>query len=139
MPPIYQTSTYVQDGLGRHKGYEYARTQNPTREALERNVASLEGGDARIRLRLRPGARSTPCSSCSRPATTSCAARTSTAGRMRLMTRVYADLGLQFSFVDMREIGPIEQALTPRHPHGVLRDADQSDDVPDGSRARWET
>src|SRR5439155_20027383 len=38
MTPIYQTSTYVQDGLGRHKGYEYARTRNPTREALERNV-----------------------------------------------------------------------------------------------------
>ena len=43
MPPIYQTSTYVQQGIGEHKGYEYARTQNPTREALERNVASLEG------------------------------------------------------------------------------------------------
>ena len=43
MTPIYQTSTYVQEGLGRHKGYEYARTQNPTREALERNVAALEG------------------------------------------------------------------------------------------------
>src|SRR5256712_1612161 len=44
MTPIYQTSTYVQEGLGRHKGYEYARTRNPTREALERNVAALEGG-----------------------------------------------------------------------------------------------
>src|ERR1043165_9579963 len=44
MTPIYQTSTYRQDGLGRNKGYEYGRTQNPTREALERNVASLEGG-----------------------------------------------------------------------------------------------
>src|SRR5260370_11629584 len=44
MTPIYQTSTYIQDGLGRHKGYEYARTRNPTREALERNVAALEGG-----------------------------------------------------------------------------------------------
>ncbi|HSB54063.1 MAG TPA: PLP-dependent transferase, partial [Gemmatimonadales bacterium] len=43
MPPIYQTSTYAQEGLGRHKGYEYGRTQNPTREALERAVASLEG------------------------------------------------------------------------------------------------
>src|SRR4026207_366381 len=42
MTPIYQTSTYVQEGLGRHKGYEYARTQNPTREALERNVATRE-------------------------------------------------------------------------------------------------
>src|SRR3989475_599601 len=44
MTPIYQTSTYVQEGLGRHKGYEYARTRNPTREVLERNVAALEGG-----------------------------------------------------------------------------------------------
>ena len=43
MTPIYQTSTYVQQGLGKHRGYEYGRTQNPTREALERNVASLEG------------------------------------------------------------------------------------------------
>src|SRR5262245_63395077 len=42
--PIFQTSTYVQDELGRHKGYEYARTQNPTRAALERNVAAIEGG-----------------------------------------------------------------------------------------------
>src|SRR5262245_65618123 len=44
--PIYQTSTYVQEALGRHKGYEYARTQNPTRAALERNLAALEGGFA---------------------------------------------------------------------------------------------
>src|SRR5258705_3758140 len=44
MTPIYQTSTYIQEGLGRHKGYEYARTRNPTREVLERNVAALEGG-----------------------------------------------------------------------------------------------
>ncbi len=42
--PIFQTSTYVQDGLGQHKGFEYARTQNPTREALERNVAAIESG-----------------------------------------------------------------------------------------------
>ena len=44
MTPVYQTSTYAQDGLGLHKGYEYARGKNPTREALERNVATLEGG-----------------------------------------------------------------------------------------------
>src|SRR5262245_46819753 len=41
--PIYQTSTYAQESLGKHKGYEYARTQNPTRSALERNLAALEG------------------------------------------------------------------------------------------------
>src|SRR5690606_3818467 len=45
MPPIYQTSTYVQDGLERpRRGYEYARVQNPTREAMEANIAALEGG-----------------------------------------------------------------------------------------------
>src|SRR5213075_3350632 len=44
--PIYQTSTYVQDALGQHKGYEYARTQNPTRMALEGNLAAIESGKA---------------------------------------------------------------------------------------------
>src|SRR6188474_405810 len=44
--PIYQTSTYVQEELGKHKGYEYARTQNPTRLALENNLAAIEGGSA---------------------------------------------------------------------------------------------
>src|SRR5215510_5328640 len=44
--PIYQTSTYVQEELGKHKGYEYARTQNPTRMALEGNLAAIEAGTA---------------------------------------------------------------------------------------------
>src|SRR2546429_267131 len=44
--PIFQTSTYVQESLGKHKGYEYARTQNPTRFALEKNMAALERGVA---------------------------------------------------------------------------------------------
>src|SRR5438034_5693806 len=44
--PIYQTSTYVQEGLGRHKGFEYGRTHNPTRLAVERNLAAIEGGKA---------------------------------------------------------------------------------------------
>src|SRR5678816_4547039 len=46
MTPIYQTSTYVQEELGKHKGFEYARTQNPTRLALENNIAAIEGGKA---------------------------------------------------------------------------------------------
>ena len=53
--PIYPTSTYVHDELGKHKGFEYARVQNPTRFALEPNVAALEGGRHRPRLRLRHG------------------------------------------------------------------------------------
>src|SRR5262245_55118479 len=46
LTPIYQTSTYVQEALGKHKGFEYGRTQNPTRMALERNIAAIEGGRA---------------------------------------------------------------------------------------------
>ena len=113
MTPIYQTSTYRQEGLGKHKGYEYARTQNPTREALERNVASLEGAaygfafgsglaalDALLKL-LKAGDH-VVCG------------ENVYGGSMRLMMRVYTELGLQFSFVDMRDIGPIERAITPR-------------------------
>ena len=44
MPPVFQTSTYVQEEVGKHTGYEYSRSQNPTREALEACLASLEGG-----------------------------------------------------------------------------------------------
>ena len=44
MTPIYHTSTYVQEGVGVHKGFEYSRTQNPTRQALEQNIAAIENG-----------------------------------------------------------------------------------------------
>jgi cystathionine beta-lyase/cystathionine gamma-synthase len=112
MTPIYQTSTYVQEGLGRHRGYEYARTQNPTREALERNVASLEGGrhgfafgsglaalDAVLKL-LRAGDH-VVCGD------------NVYGGTQRLMERIYAGLGLTFTFVDMRDLANVERALTP--------------------------
>ena len=112
MTPIYQTSTYVQEGLGRHRGYEYARTQNPTREALERNVASLEGGahgfafgsglaalDAVLKL-LRAGDH-VVCGD------------NVYGGTQRLMEQIYAGLGLTFTFVDMRDVANVERALTP--------------------------
>ena len=112
MTPIYQTSTYVQEGLGRHKGYEYGRTQNPTREALERNVAALEGAsngfafgsglaalDALLKL-LQSGDH-VVCG------------ENVYGGSHRLMQRVYAQLGVSFTFVDMRTIDNVERALTP--------------------------
>jgi cystathionine gamma-lyase len=112
MTPIYQTSTYVQTRLGQHKGYEYARTQNPTREALERNVASLEGGtygfafgsglaalDAVLKL-LKSGDH-VVCGD------------NVYGGSQRLMERIYAPFGLTFTFVDMREVRAIDAALTP--------------------------
>jgi cystathionine beta-lyase/cystathionine gamma-synthase len=111
MPPIYQTSTYIQEGLGRHKGYEYARTQNPTREVLERNVASLEGGTHGFAFGSGLGALDAVLKLLRAGDHVVCGENVY-GGSMRLMTRVYADLGLEFSFVDMRDIGPIEHAIT---------------------------
>jgi cystathionine beta-lyase/cystathionine gamma-synthase len=111
MTPIYQTSTYVQAGLGKNKGYEYARTQNPTREAWERCVASLEGGaygfafasglaslDAVLKM-LSQGDHIV-------------SGENIYGGSHRLMQQVYSRLGLDFTFVDMRDIKNVEQALT---------------------------
>jgi cystathionine gamma-lyase len=113
MPPIFQTSTYIQDALGQpHNGYEYARTANPTREALERNLAALEGGthgfafasglaalDTVLKL-LRAGDHVVVGSNVY-------------GGSHRLMQRVYEQFGVEFSFVDMRQVGNIEAALRP--------------------------
>ena len=112
MPPIYQTSTYIQDGLGRHKGYEYARTKNPTREALERNVAALEGGrhgfafgsglaavDAVMKL-LSAGDHVV-------------SGENVYGGTHRQMTHIWARLGLTFTFVDGGDLDAVAGAVTP--------------------------
>ena len=112
MTPIYQTSTYIQEGVGRHKGYEYARTDNPTRQALERNVAALEGAthgfaygsglaalDALLKV-LKSGDH-VVCG------------ENMYGGSHRLMERIYTRFGLKFSFVDSRDIRNIEAALRP--------------------------
>src|SRR5689334_12602600 len=112
MTPIYQTSTYVQDGLGRHKGYEYARTRNPTREALERNVAALEGGrhgfafgsglaalDAVMKL-LSAGDHVV-------------SGENVYGGSHRQMTHIWARLGLTFTFVDGGDAHAVAAAVTP--------------------------
>lgn len=112
MPPIYQTSTYAQESLGRHKGYEYGRTQNPTREALERAVASLEQGthafafgsglaalDAILKL-FSSGDHIVSGDNLY-------------GGSHRLMERVYARFGLTFTFVDMRDPARVAAAITP--------------------------
>lgn len=112
MPPIYQTSTYIQEGLGRHKGYEYARTQNPTRAAWERAVATLEGAehgfafasglaalDAVLKL-LQSGDHVI-------------SGENIYGGSHRLMEQIYRRLGITFTFVDMRDVANIERAITP--------------------------
>jgi cystathionine beta-lyase/cystathionine gamma-synthase len=110
MTPIYQTSTYAQEGIGVHKGFEYARVSNPTRTALERNVAALEGaahgaafssGVAAIDsvAKLRSAGDHIICGS------------NVYGGTDRLFRQVLTRLGLEFSFVDTREPQAIEAAI----------------------------
>jgi len=112
MTPIYQTSTYVQQGLGRHRGYEYARTQNPTREALERNVASLEGATHGLAFGSGLAALDAVLKLLQSGDHVVCGDNVY-GGTQRLMERVYAGLGLRFTFVDMRDVTNVEHALTP--------------------------
>jgi cystathionine beta-lyase/cystathionine gamma-synthase len=111
MTPIFQTSTYVQTGLGKHRGYEYARTQNPTREALERNVASLEGATHGFAFGSGLAALDAVLKLFQAGDHIVCGENVY-GGSHRLMERIYGNLGLQVSFVDMRDIGNIERALT---------------------------
>jgi cystathionine beta-lyase/cystathionine gamma-synthase len=110
--PIFQTSTYVQEGIGKHKGYEYARTQNPTREALERNVASLEGATHGFAFGSGLAALDAVLKLFKSGDHIVCGENVY-GGSHRLMERIYGNLGIRVSFVDMRDVGNIERALTP--------------------------
>src|SRR5262249_46960548 len=131
VPPIYQTSTYVQEQLGKHKGYDYARTAHPNRRGLERCVAKLEGGltayafssgmaaiDAVFRL-LRPGDHAI-------------ASQAVYGGVYRLATQLLTHFGLEFSFVDTSCLGNVTKSLrantkmiyveTPTNPTMIVTD-----------------
>ena len=112
MTPIFQTSTYVQPKLGEHKGFEYARTRNPTRDALERNIAALEGATHGFAF-------------ASGMAATGAVLKLLSAGDLvisgenvyggthRMMTQIFERLGLTFTFVDARDTANVERAITP--------------------------
>ena len=112
MTPIYQTSTYVQEGLGRHKGYEYARTRNPTREGLERNVAALEGGRHGFAFGSGLGALDAVMKLLSAGDHVVCGENVY-GGTHRQMTHIWARLGLAFTFVDTADPQRIADAVTP--------------------------
>ncbi|GAB4262226.1 MAG: cystathionine gamma-synthase [Saprospiraceae bacterium] len=112
MTPIYQTSTYAQDAPGVHKGYEYARTQNPTRIALEKNLASLENGvdgicfgsgmaamDAVLKL-LNSGDEVLATSDLY-------------GGSYRIITKIYERFGLKGKFISMTDAAEVEKHITP--------------------------
>jgi len=110
--PIYQTSTYVQDGLGRHKGYEYARTQNPTRAALEANIAAIEKGKAGFAFAsgmAAEGAVMTLLQSGDHVVVTD----NTYGGTYRLFERVLRKYQLDFSYVDSSNLSEIEGAIRP--------------------------
>ena len=112
MTPVYLTSTYVQDALGQNKGYEYARGKNPTREALERNVAALEGGRHGFAF-----ASGTACTDSImklfRAGDHIVCGENVYGGTFRLFDRILQHMGLSFTYVDTRDPQRIEDACTP--------------------------
>jgi cystathionine gamma-lyase len=111
MTPIYTTSTYVQEGLGKNKGYEYARGKNPTREALERNVAALEGGTHGFAFSSGMGA-TTSIMMLFKSGDHIVAGESSYGGTFRLFDKILRNFGLTFSYVDSRDPQKVEDACT---------------------------
>jgi cystathionine beta-lyase/cystathionine gamma-synthase len=113
MTPIYQTSTYVQEGVGNHKGYQYSRTQNPTRHALEKNLAVIENGqygacfgsglaalDCLIKI-LDPGDEVISTDDLY-------------GGSYRIFSTVFAKYGIKFLFVDMTDLTNVEKVISSK-------------------------
>ena len=111
MTPIYQTSTYVQDGVGNHKGYEYSRTLNPTRHALEKNIAAIENG--RFGAAFGSGLAAIDCIvKMLSPGDEVISTNDLYGGTYRLFTTIFAKYGIQFHFVDMSDASNIENYIT---------------------------
>src|SRR6476659_252148 len=106
MTPIFQTSTYVQSAPGKHKGYEYARSQNPTRFALERAVAELENG--KFGLAFSSGVAATDAViKLLQPGDEVIAANDMYGGTYRLFMKVFEKFGLKFHFVNMQDVNNV--------------------------------
>ncbi len=126
VPPIYATSTYVQSSPGVHKGYEYSRTANPTRDALQNSLADLEGGAAGFAFASGLAATATILDLLD-SGSHIVAMNDLYGGSYRLFENVRKrSAGLQVSFVDLTDMGALEAALRPEHPHDLGGDADQS-------------
>jgi len=110
--PIYQTSTYVQEALGKHKGYEYARTQNPTRAALEENLAVLEGGTG-ARAFASGMAAITAVSTFVKAGEHVVCSNMTYGGTHRYYTKIQARYGVEFSFVDTSDADEVRRAFQP--------------------------
>jgi cystathionine gamma-lyase/cystathionine beta-lyase/cystathionine gamma-lyase/homocysteine desulfhydrase len=144
--PIYQTSTYQQEGLGRPKGgYEYARTQNPTRLAVEKNIAALEG--ARFGYAFASGMAAIDATLKLIKAGEHVVVSDNTyGGTFRLFSRVLANYGIEFSFVDTTDALNVEAAIkentrmvfveTPTNPVMMVTDLKAVSDIAHAAGAR---
>ena len=112
MPPIYQTSTYVQPELGRNLGYEYARTEHPTREALEGNIAALEGGAHGIAFASGLAALEGLVKTFS-AGDHIVSEENLYGGTIRMFEHVLSRLGLAFTYVDSRDPANVRAAIRP--------------------------
>ena len=111
MPPIYQTSTYSQRSPGEHSGYEYSRTQNPTRHALERSIASLE--NAKYGLAFSSGLSAIDAvMKLFSPGDEIISTNDLYGGSYRLFNKIYAKFGLKFIFTDLRNLKQTEKLVT---------------------------
>jgi cystathionine beta-lyase/cystathionine gamma-synthase len=111
--PIYQTSTYAQSEVGVHQGYEYSRTDNPTRTALQSCLASLEHGTHALAFASGLGASTTVMLMLQAGDHVICGDDVY-GGTYRLFQRVMGDKGLTFDFVDMVDLAQVEAAITPQ-------------------------
>jgi cystathionine gamma-lyase/cystathionine beta-lyase/cystathionine gamma-lyase/homocysteine desulfhydrase len=110
--PIYQTSTYAQEGLGKHKGFEYARTQNPTRLALEKNIAALEGANFGFAFASGMSATDAILKLVKSGDHVICGDNTY-GGTYRLFSKILSNYGIEFDFVDTSDINNVEAAFKP--------------------------
>lgn len=113
MTPVYLTSTYVQEAPEKHKGFDYARTVHPTRNALQLNLASLEGAAFGLCFASGMAATSTVIEALSSGDHVVCG-NDLYGGTYRVFTKVFARFGVAFSFVDTTDLNAVEAAFTPQ-------------------------
>lgn len=112
MTPIFQTSTYVQAAPGDHKGYEYARTQNPTRDALQKNLAALESTQYALCFSTGMGAIDAVIKLL-KPGDEVISTNDLYGGSYRIFTKIFEPLGIKFHFVNMSNPAEVEAAMNP--------------------------
>jgi cystathionine beta-lyase len=113
MTPIYQTSTYVQEGIGNHKGYEYSRTLNPTRDALEKNIAAIENG--KYGACFGSGLAAIDCIiKMLNPGDEVISTNDLYGGSYRLFKTIFEKYGIVFHFVDMNNVQNVEAVINSK-------------------------